>query len=212
MSKLLYMLALCVLLIACCATAFALSDDEEAVKQGVKAPEAWVFPAHTPLRVLTVRGLWYEYYGIERALARLGGAYVSESWHSPKSLRYYPESYDLLMRHHLVVVGNVNGNAFGPARRKMLKDYVEQGGAVLLLGGKFAFGKQYHGNALEEISPVTYPEASDQVGVPDGLPLTPGPDRHRQRMGRVAVERSSACLLVPPCHPESRRESAAERG
>ncbi len=159
MNKLSTLLTLCVLLLACCTTAFALSDDEEAAKKNVKPPDAWVFPAHTPLRVLAVRGLWYDYYGIERALARLGGAYITGSWHSPGSVRYYPESYDLLMRHHLIVVGNVNGDAFGPLRRKMLKDYVEQGGSVLLLGGKFAFGKQYHGNALEEISPVTFAEA-----------------------------------------------------
>lgn len=170
------LLAVLFLALACCRPALALSDDEEAAKNGPKPPAEWIYPARTPLRVLTVRGLWYQYYAIERALARLGGAYVTESWQSPDSVRYYPEGYDALMRYHLVVVGNANGGAFGPVRRKMLKDFVENGGSVLFLGGKFAFGPQYHGNAFEEISPVTYSDKPDLVSAPDGLPLAAGPD------------------------------------
>jgi len=162
--------------LACACPLLALTDDEEAAKSGPKPPAEWVYPAHTPLHVLTVRGLWYQEYGIERALARLGGAVISEAWHSPQSVRYYPERYDELMRNHLIVVGNVNGGAFGPVRRKMLKDFVEHGGAVLFLGGKYAFGAQYHGNAFEELSPVSYADKDDLVGVPDGIPLALGPD------------------------------------
>ena len=171
---LILLLGLC--LLACSPPLFALSDADAAAKAGLQPPPAWVFPTPTPLRVLTVRGLWFQDYAVNRALARLGGACVTESWHSLDAVRYYPESYDLLMRHHLVVIGNVNGDAFGPLRRKMLQDYVAQGGAVLFLGGKYAFGAQYHGNAFEEISPVTFSEAGDLTCAPDGLPITPGPE------------------------------------
>ncbi|MHB9134314.1 MAG: glutamine amidotransferase [Armatimonadota bacterium] len=179
------------------ATAFAadpeapkkvLTDEEEAVKQGVKAPTEWVFPQQQPLRVLTVHGFWYKHYAVERALARMGGVFIDNSWEYVDSgLRYYPESYEGLMGHHLVVIANVNAEAFGPVRRKMLKDYVAQGGAILFLGGWYAYGPGYHNSVFEEISPVTYPEKRNappnesSPGVwtgtpPDGLPLAPGKD------------------------------------
>ncbi|MHB9133106.1 MAG: glutamine amidotransferase [Armatimonadota bacterium] len=151
-------------------------DDDAAAKQGLKPPVEWLFPPHQPLRVLAVRGLWYQMYGVERALARTGGAYLTDSWHSTEALRYFPNSYEGLMGHHLVIICNVNGNAIKPATRKMLKDYVENGGSLLLLGGYFGLGKQYHDTAVEEIAPVTFPTDKNLSNAPDGLPLAPGKD------------------------------------
>jgi len=165
-----------------------LTDEEEAVKAKVTAPAEWIFPPQQPLRVLAVHGLWYREQAVERALARMGGVFVDNCWESvPDGMRYYPDSYEGLMGHHLVVIGNVNADAFGPIRRKMLKDYVAQGGAVLFLGGWYAFGPGYHNSVFEEISPVTYPEKPNdppnqqspgvwKSALPDGFTLAPGKD------------------------------------
>jgi uncharacterized membrane protein len=166
-----------------------LTDEEVAAKAQVVSPAEWRFPPKQPLRVLAVHGRWYPEYGVERALARLGGAVVDHSWEFVEgSLRYYPTTYAELMRHHLVVVANVGARSFSPIQRKMLKDYVAQGGTVLFLGGWYAFGPDYHNSLFEEISPVTYPEKpndppnSTSPGVwasalPDGLVLAPGKER-----------------------------------
>ena len=163
-----------------------LTDEEAAAKAHVIPPAEWLVPASRPLHVLAVHGLWYPEYGVERALARLGGAVIDDSWEFLEdSLRFYPSTYEALMRYHLVVVCNVGASSFTPVQRKMLKEYVAHGGTVLFLGGWYAFGPDYHHSLFEEISPVTYPEKrndppnSDSPGVwrnalPDGLVLAPG--------------------------------------
>ena len=167
-----------VLLLLCCAAPlFALTDDEEAAKKNVLPPAEWIFPSAPPLKVLEVHGRYYLNYNMDRALARLGGASVAVSWHHPQFLRYYPDTYEELMSHQLIIVGNVNGEAFGPVKRAMLKQYVQAGGAVLFLGGRLAFGHSFHGTALEEIAPVTFADKDDVAGAPPGgLTLAPGPD------------------------------------
>ena len=168
-----------VLLLLLCAAlpAFAGTDDDAAAKQGIVSPTEWSFPPAQPLCVWAIHGLWYERYDLDRALARVGGAREIASWVGGGLRAYAPDNYEELMRHHLVIVANTNGSAFNNgALRTRLKDYVEHGGAVLFLGGLFAFGPEYHLTALEELSPVTYADKYDQVQVPDGLPLAPGPD------------------------------------
>jgi uncharacterized membrane protein len=174
-------LLLLLLLLAPLLPAHAGRDDDAAAKAGVAAPAEWIFPPARPLRVWTIHGLWYERWGLDRAFARAGGAAVTESWFQPNWIRWYtPDSFDELQRHHLVIVADVNANAFASGRdpgvmRRMLKDYVAGGGSVLFLGGWFAYGGEYRGTAFEEIAPVTFGEGRDLVQVP-GLPLVAGPD------------------------------------
>ena len=176
-------LRLCLSLCLFATASVAGPDDDAAAAKGVKPPGDWAFAPQSPLSVHSVHGLWYGHYDIERGLARYGGARISTSWHhigggwghtSPRPPRtgliQFPGGYYQLMTHHLVVVANIDGRAFGPILRKRLKDYVERGGAMLFLGGKFAFGELYRGTALAEIAPVTF-SANDLVHVPEGLPL-----------------------------------------
>jgi len=169
-------LPLLLLLLLCATPLFAMTDDEEAAKHKLVPPTEWVFPSSPPLDVLEVHGRWFLDYALDRAEARLGGASVSACWHHPEALRYYPETYEELMSHQLIIVGNINGEAFGPVKRAMLKHYVEAGGAVLFMGGRLAFGHSFHGTALEEISPVTFADKDDFAAAPaGGFTLAPGP-------------------------------------
>ena len=181
----------CMVLLALAGVAWAGPDEDAVAKAGGKPPVEWAVPAQQPLRVLSARGIWYDKYGVERALARLGGALMTDSWHAhsgqsgPVGLRYYPGTYNELMRQHLVIVCNINAGAFKPAQRVALKDYVEHGGAVLFLGGYFAFDDSFPNTAFEEIAPVTYPEKFDtehtwsfgnMINAEHGLVLAPAKD------------------------------------
>ncbi len=158
------------------------ADDDEAVKLGLKSPAEWRFPAAQPLQVWAVRGLWYEQYALDRALARVGGCAETSSWVQGNWLRWHaPNTHDDMMRYHLAIIANTNGGAFScgghPAlRRVLLKDFVRNGGSALFLGGYLAFGPEYRGTALEEMAPVTYSDKRDLVMAADGLPLAAGPD------------------------------------
>ncbi len=165
-----------------------ITDDAAAAAAKVVSPVEWPFPRQQPLSVLTVQGYWFREYAVERALARLGGANIERSWvQVPTHLRCYPADYAGLMRHHLVIVTNVNAEAFTPVQRKMLADYVYHGGAVLFLGGWYAFGPGYHTSAFAAMAPVTFssapnpPPNADSSGVwsaatPGGWVLAPGKD------------------------------------
>ena len=192
-----------------------LTDDEEALKAKVTTPAEWVFPQQQPLRVLAVHGMWYREQAVERALARMGGVFVDNCWESvPDGLRYYPDSYEGLMGHHLVVIANVNAEAFGPLNRKRLKDYVAQGGAVLFLGGWYAFGPGYHNSVFEEISPVTYPEKPNDPpnqhsqgvwknALPDGFALAPGKDIVGTGFGKLDWAANPRVFWYNPLNPKA---------
>ncbi|MHB9133704.1 MAG: glutamine amidotransferase [Armatimonadota bacterium] len=169
--------ALLLLFVVLCMPAIAGKDDDEAVKKGEKAPASWNFPTPKPLRILAVHGRWYPTYALERAYARLGGAYLTDTWQHPQALRFYPGEYEDLMGHHLVVIANCNSGSFSAVNRVRIKNYVAAGGSVLFLGGKYTFGGDFHGTVFEEIAPVTFAEKKDIVFTPAGFTLAPGPQQ-----------------------------------
>jgi len=132
---------------------------------GVKSLPAAGDPANSPAgpRVLEMRGLWYDYFGVDRAIARAGGAIATQTWAGDRGLAYYsPASPADLARYRLLIVANIPGNNLaGPLAPAALRQYVDGGGSVLILGGLYGFGPDYHGNPIETISPVTFGAAKD---------------------------------------------------
>lgn len=130
----------------------------------------WAYPPPQPLRVHVCRGLWSRDYRVEEAIALGGGGLVSDSWHHVPggfgwlgpwgnvggSLWNFPGSAQQIASHHVIVLCHINAAALKKHRQEQLRDYVRNGGAVLLLGGRFAFGSQYHNTPLAEIAPVTF--------------------------------------------------------
>lgn len=158
---------------------------------GAYAGDTWIYPQPRPLRVHIVRGLWHRYYGIETALARCGGALLSESWHTSKAPWYrstwlerrngelsrFPGSPAKLAGHHVVVICNINGLSLKRHHREeLLEAYVKNGGSILFLGGRYAMGLEYHGKAFEKCAPVQFKDGVDLKHMPEGLALRPGPD------------------------------------
>lgn len=130
--------------------------------------------AELPRRVLAVRGLWSDFYQCDTAFAVLGGVRSVNVWHSPDGVSgTFPGTADDMARYDLVILANVNGRSLRPEGRALLKHYVEQGGAVLMLGGYYAFGAEYHGTELEEIAPVEFLASRDLVASPAGTRIAP---------------------------------------
>jgi uncharacterized membrane protein len=176
---------ICVIVLLLCAVA-------------VRAQDAWLSLPHTPPRVLAVRGLWHELFGVERALARLGGALQTDCWHHPSSVRFFPDTDEELMTYHLVVVDNINAGALGAARMARLKAYVQHGGSVLFLGGYYGY-QGYHGTPLEELAPVTFPEKVTLAQAPTGLVLQAGPNA----LPGTAVEGAPRVYWYHPVTPKA---------
>ena len=130
--------------------------------------------AELPRRVLMVRGLWADFYQFDTAFATLGGVRSINVWHSPDGVSgTFPGTAEDMARYDLVILANVNGRSLRPAGRALLKEYVAQGGAVLMLGGYYAFGAECHGTELEEIAPVEFLAGHDLVASPAGTRIAP---------------------------------------
>ncbi|OPZ85821.1 MAG: hypothetical protein BWY76_01242 [bacterium ADurb.Bin429] len=151
-------------------------DDVIAKKQGVTPPPDWVFPAPKPLSILAAHGLWYHEYGLDRAFALLGGTRVTDTWYQHGTMRFYPESYEALMDHHVMVIADIDAATFGPVRRSQIKHFVEAGGSVLFLGGRIAYRANQKGTAFEEMLPITIGAGDNRKSAADGLVLAPAND------------------------------------
>lgn len=150
--------------------------------------------ADSPLTVHLARGLWSRFYQLEPALGQLGGAIVSESWHGDKSgsgwlgtgrdgggwIAWYNGSPEWLAQHHVVILANIPARALKKKQQEALVKYVKDGGALLILGGRYSLGKSYGESALAELIPFSFPGGGFwNTGVTNessGLQLTPGKD------------------------------------
>jgi len=139
--------------------------------------------AEMPRRVLMVRGLWSDLYQCETAFAMLGGVRIVNVWHWPDGVSgTFPGTAEEFARYDLVILANVNGRSLRPDGRALLKRYVESGGAVLMLGGYYAFGAEYHGTELAEIAPVEFMDHPDLVACPTGARIEPVKDGAQPRV------------------------------
>lgn len=103
--------------------------------------------------------------------------------------RDFPQSLDALREYDLVLLSDVGANTLllhpdtwerglrVPNRLKLLKTYVEGGGALAMAGGYLSFqGFQakagYWGTAVEDVLPVTLSPYDDRLEAPEGLNVT----------------------------------------
>ncbi len=67
----------------------------------------------------------------------------------------------------------IHGKAV-PNRLKLIRDYVAQGGGLMMIGGYYSFqgingGARFHRTAVEEVLPVTCHPFDDRIEVPEGF-------------------------------------------
>ena len=110
--------------------------------------------------------------------------------------RDFPLTAEALAQYDAVVLSDIGANTLllhpdtwihskrTPNRLKLLRDYVTNGGALLMFGGYYSFqgingGARYHKTPVEEVLPVTCLAIDDRIEVPEGFsPVVTGNDTH----------------------------------
>ncbi|HEY3417747.1 MAG TPA: hypothetical protein VGM23_12760, partial [Armatimonadota bacterium] len=135
---------------------------------------------HEGFRILHLRGMFHDYYRLPEAAKAIGADLKYGSYrifvYGP-SLSYFPNNYSELMGYDAIVMNNVPIEALDEVTMQYLRDYVEHGGALLVIGGHWAFGGGgYKGTALEALLPMTVKGPFDVLPVKNGkiTPALPG--------------------------------------
>ena len=97
----------------------------------------------SPPKALVLDGVYHRQYQTSEALDSLGwdkavGKAGSGQW-TGLFLSFWPEDYGRMMGYDLVVLNDLDPGAVGPEGMEMLREYVSHGGALLIMGGPYAF-------------------------------------------------------------------------
>jgi uncharacterized membrane protein len=133
------------------------------------------------LHVLVVNGLYNDLYRLPEALALLGlekgfrGAYATVQVNeNAATLTGYPKTYEELCAYDVVVLANADASWFGFPGRAALRDFVNAGGGLLVLGGNYSLGQGYFANTfLGDLLPVTVAAVRDVQQASPPLTLRP---------------------------------------
>jgi len=99
------------------------------------------------LDIFFMKGLLSENYKIEKVIENLKNkievnceyGYYSIGLEGPR-ITYFPFDYNEIMKKDLIILGNVNLECLGNLGIEILNDYIENGGNILILGGKSSYG------------------------------------------------------------------------
>ncbi len=124
-----------------------------------------------PPRALLLNGVYHRMYKAGEAVDLLGwdkniGKAAKGEW-SGLSLSFWPEDYDRLMAYDIVILSNVNAEAIGNEGVEMLREYVYNGGALLVMGGSSAFDPEISTTGLDKILPVEYQGSANLILLKD---------------------------------------------
>lgn len=103
-----------------------------------------------------------------------------------EALVKFPQTMSELESYDVVMLSDIGANTLllhpdtflrgkrTPNRLKLLKDWVAQGGSLIMVGGYLSFQgiqamARYHGTVIEEILPVQISPYDDRVEVPEGF-------------------------------------------
>lgn len=144
-------------------------------------------PAKDKFKCLVVFGLYTDILNVDDALAgwkSQGGSAVEFTWVNcpPNAVETFPGSYDELFGYHAVVLSDVNFKAIGETGFEMIRDYVEQGGRLLVTGGPYAFGNgEFEDTRFLDVLPVELSGAFDLqwAGKGKSWNLEPAAAKHR---------------------------------
>lgn len=125
---------------------------------GLPLPEVWILPKPNPPRLHIGKGLWWDYFHLGEVMAEMGGAFPTSSYYSRgqygTSLDGFPNTWQQLSSHNLVILANIDAPALQARGRALLEEYVKNGGGLLILGGPFAFQRGgYRHTALDRMLP-----------------------------------------------------------
>ncbi|MCG2659864.1 MAG: glutamine amidotransferase [Kiritimatiellae bacterium] len=144
-------------------------------------PEALRLVPHEGFKVFEARGLWFREWQAEQAVRLSGGrldlGYYENSRVYGERMSCFPSDYETLMQYDVIILNNVPVSAFNEEEMEFINDFVEAGGALLILGGRFAFaGGGYKDSPLEGLLPVIISKSWDVKKATEPMFLMPGKD------------------------------------
>jgi hypothetical protein len=145
------------------------------------ATEAWTWKPSLVPKALIIEGLWSDHFRITPALHEVGiryqQAYVSRSPYFGGYTRFYHlPAAEELRNFSVIIISNLDAPSINAERLKLYREFVAQGGGLVVLGGYWAYSKgAYAGTPLEEMLPVTFPSEHRIPEHRDGLLLATAP-------------------------------------
>ena len=93
--------------------------------------------------MLFLQGLGYERWGLEQALASADASLRASEFMKRRiatCVRYFPASLDEALQYDLIILGAVDASALSDEGVQLLREYVRNGGSLLVLGGLYSWG------------------------------------------------------------------------
>ncbi len=160
-------------LFCCCISLLSLAADTK--------PSEWRWQPSLVPHALLIEGLWTDHFRLTPALHDAGlrhhASYVSRSPYFGGYTRFYdlPEASEL-NRFSVIVIANLDAPSLNNERLKAYREFVANGGGLVVLGGYWAFSRgAYAGTTLEEMLPVTFAPEHRIPASAEGLPLRASP-------------------------------------
>jgi uncharacterized membrane protein len=116
-------------------------------------------------RVLFLEGLAYDRWGLTGALKDMGME-VRESEFMKRrittAIRYFPATLGEAMKYDLIIMAAVDANCLGFDGCMILRDYVNNGGSLFILGGLYSWGGgQFREKGLDSLLPLSVKNTFD---------------------------------------------------
>jgi uncharacterized membrane protein len=155
-------------------------------KKVLLAGESWVSTA-THIKGFDQFATVTYHLGAEPLVAAMkGGPYEIVYMPAHEAQRSFPQTMEGLSEYSAIILSDIGANTLllhpdtwihskrTPNRLKLLRDWVGQGGALLMFGGYYSFqgingGARYRKTAVEEALPVECLSVDDRVEVPEGF-------------------------------------------
>lgn len=124
--------------------------------------------------------------GADAFVALLEGAGMTVDWIKAHDVpKDFPSTAEALSQYDVVILSDIGANAIllhtdtwlrsqaTPNRLKLIRDYVRQGGGLLMVGGYYSFqgingGARFRNTPVEDVLPVTIHAFDDRLEVPEG--------------------------------------------
>ena len=115
---------------------------------------------------------------------------------SHEAQKEFPQTLEALQAYDAVILSDIGSNTLllhpdtwihsktTPNRLRLIRDYVREGGALIMFGGYYSFqgingGARYHKTPVEDVLPVTCHPYDDRVEAPEGVaPVVVGAADH----------------------------------
>lgn len=128
-------------------------------------------------KIFVCNGLWHEYFHLEEAMNGLPsikvtwGPFAVQQFKSV--IQDFPEKYEDLYSFDAVVLADCDASSLGMAGKRMLSDYVHDGGGLVVLGGLYAYGRggYVQSKLIGDLLPVKSDRIVDLRNVPQGVRL-----------------------------------------